>query len=370
MLFCRVLFCRVLFCRVPAYYIGTRQSVVKVDKRLRGIKPPHCITRLPRSIEERGFWKASEWKQWHLFYTLPCLKDILPQLYWRHLCKLSEAVHVLLRDSLTLHDIKRAEELLTAFVGRVETLYEVAAMTFDMHLLLHLGNCVRSLGPLWAHSAFVFEGGNGKLVNLVSAAEGLPQQVVERVVMAQELELLLSMHQLSNRKERVCQGFLSYMPIQNVFRVDDITMLGCERPATVSTSERVALREHCGASVDMATEYQRCVVNSQVYHSTAYTRAIKSDTTVGSTHDGSYFKITKILEVVSPSGPCCVLVCRSVVLRESQYLPQHIKECFLSEINTVCCVEPCSIKSSCVYIELLPESISFICDLPNMIERD
>lgn len=353
-----------------AFYIGARQSVAKVDIRLRSIRPPHCITRLPRSIEERGFWKASEWRQWLLFYALPCLLGVLPQLYWRHLCKLSEAVHILLQDSLTLHDIKRAEELLQAFVGRVEALYGVGAMTFNMHLLLHLANSVRSLGPLWAHSAFVFEGGNGKLKSLVSAAKGLPQQVVERVVMAQELELLLATHQLPSREESICRGFLDYLPIRNASRVDESTMLGSGQAVVLSTCEKVALQQHCGASVHKATEYQRCVVKSQVFHSTAYTRAVQSDSSVVSTHDGSFFKILKILKVVSLDGPCCVLLCRSVVLRESPYFPQHIKECFLSELQSVCCVEPSKLKSSCVYIEFLPESKSFICELPNMIERD
>ncbi|XP_042149211.1 uncharacterized protein LOC121837608 [Ixodes scapularis] len=353
-----------------AYYIGTRASVVKVDKRLRSIKPPHCITRLPRSIEERGFWKASEWKQWLLFYALPCLLDVLPQLYWKHLSKLCEAVHILLHDSLTLRDIKRAEELLNAFVCRVEALYGIGAMTFNMHLLLHLAGCVRHLGPLWAHSAFVFEGGNGTLVNLVSAAKGLPQQVVERVVMAQELELLLASHHLPNRVEKICHGFLGYMPIQNASHVEEATMLGCGRAASVTTDEKVALEQHCRASINCMTEYERCVVNHQVYHSTAYTRATKSDTTFVCTYDHSYFRILKILELKSSSGTHCILLCRSVVLRQSQYLPEHIKECFLSEVDTVSCIEPANLKSSCVYVDFPTDSKSFICDLPNTIERD
>ncbi|KAM7282555.1 uncharacterized protein ISCGN_002702 [Ixodes scapularis] len=352
------------------YYMGARGSVVKVNARLQSIKPPHCITRLPRSIEERSFWKASEWKQWLLFYALPCLLDLLPQLYWRHLCKLSEAIHILLRDSLTLEEIKRAEELLHMFVGRVEALYGVTAMTFNVHLLVHLANSVRHLGPLWAHSAFVFEGGNGKLVNLVSAAKGLPQQVVERVVMMQELELLLSTHKLPAREEQICRGFLGYMPIQNACRVNETTTLGCGQPAIMSSEDKFALQQHFGATVSSATEYQRCVIKNQVYHSTSYTRATQSDTTFVSTHDGHYFKILKIVEVVLATGSCCVLLCKKVVLRELQQLPEHIKECFLSERSTVCCVEPCNVKSSCVYIEFISDSKSFICDLPNVIERD
>ncbi|KAG0431631.1 hypothetical protein HPB47_021571, partial [Ixodes persulcatus] len=176
------------------------------------------------------------------------------KLYWKHLSKLSEAVHILLRDSLSHRDIKRAEELLNAFVCRVEALYGIGAMTFNMHLLLHLASCVHHLGPPWAHSAFVFDGGNGMLVNLVSAAKGLPQQVVERVMMAQELELLLASHHLPNRVERICHGFLGYMPVQSASQVEETTMLGCGGTTAYRKSTPVSTNRHSSStnqSLDM-----------------------------------------------------------------------------------------------------------------------
>ncbi|KAG0435582.1 hypothetical protein HPB47_018402 [Ixodes persulcatus] len=176
---------------------GSPSCVARVNSRLLAIKPPHTVTRLPRTLNERSFWKASEWRHWLLFYALPCLEDILPLEYWKHFSKLSEAIHMLLRETITPHYIKRAEELLHDFVGRCEGLYGVASQTFNIHQLLHLPNSVRQQGPLWAQSAFVFEGGNGKLVKLVSAAKGLPDQIVERVVMSQQLECVLANHDLA-----------------------------------------------------------------------------------------------------------------------------------------------------------------------------
>ncbi|KAG0415123.1 hypothetical protein HPB47_007705 [Ixodes persulcatus] len=169
-------------------YIGSPSCVARVNSRIFAIKPPHCVTRLPRSLNERSFWKASKWRHWLLFYALPCLEDILPLEYWKHFSKLSEAIHMLLRETITPHGIKRAEELLRDFVGRCKGHHGVASLTFNVHQLLHLPNSVRQLAKLWAQSAFVFERGNGKLVALVSAAKGLPDQIVERVVMSQQLE--------------------------------------------------------------------------------------------------------------------------------------------------------------------------------------
>ncbi|XP_064473766.1 uncharacterized protein LOC135388267 [Ornithodoros turicata] len=72
-----------------------------INNRLLNIKPPHCFTRLPRSLEERSFWKASEWRHWLLFYCLPCTLGVIPQQHWLQLRRLAEAVHVLLLRNLT-----------------------------------------------------------------------------------------------------------------------------------------------------------------------------------------------------------------------------------------------------------------------------
>nr|XP_054931071.1 uncharacterized protein LOC126538922 isoform X2 [Dermacentor andersoni] len=141
------------------FYVGAPSVAAKIESRLLAIKPPHCVTRLPRPLKDRGHWKASEWRQWILFYALPCLDGILHPEYWKHLSRLSEGIHILLQEELGARDIDRAEALLSNFVCRCKTLYGTAFMTFNVHALQHLANCARSLGPLWAHSAFVFEGG-------------------------------------------------------------------------------------------------------------------------------------------------------------------------------------------------------------------
>ncbi|XP_077493537.1 uncharacterized protein LOC144104422 [Amblyomma americanum] len=127
------------------FYIGAPSAVSRINARLLTIKPPHGITRLPRAVSERAQWKASEWRHWILFYALRCLDGILHADYWRHLAKLSEALHILLRESITFSEIDKAESLLEHFVIRCHSLYGIGSITFNMHALLHLANCVRSL---------------------------------------------------------------------------------------------------------------------------------------------------------------------------------------------------------------------------------
>lgn len=60
-----------------------------------------------------------------------------------------------------------AETLLKKFAAQIPVLYRQAAMTFNIHQLLHLANTVRRMGPLWANSAFTFESGNSQLLQHV-----------------------------------------------------------------------------------------------------------------------------------------------------------------------------------------------------------
>ncbi|KAH7980652.1 hypothetical protein HPB49_017958 [Dermacentor silvarum] len=163
------------------FYIGAPSTLAKLDKRLLSICPPHCFTRLPRSLADRCFWKASEWKNWLLYYSLPTVLGVLPPRFWRHVSMLAEAIFTLLKSEISPTDLQRAGHLLQSFVSRAASLYGTRFMTFNVHQLRHLTSSVEHLGPLWANSAFPFETGNGKLTKM-SAACLLSCEAENRVV--------------------------------------------------------------------------------------------------------------------------------------------------------------------------------------------
>lgn len=63
------------------YYIGLQ--VNELDRRLKSISPPSEISRAPRSLRERKFWKASEWRAF-ILYGMVILTGILPNVYLKH----------------------------------------------------------------------------------------------------------------------------------------------------------------------------------------------------------------------------------------------------------------------------------------------
>lgn len=56
-------------------YIG--RFVNKIDTNLLNQRPPHDFSRIPISIKKhRKFWKASESRNWLLYYSLPLLYNL------------------------------------------------------------------------------------------------------------------------------------------------------------------------------------------------------------------------------------------------------------------------------------------------------
>lgn len=245
-----------------------------------------------------------------------------------------------------------------------QRLYGDTAMSFNIHQLLHLPEVARHFGPLWGHSSFVFEGGNGRLVKLVTGASGVPLQIVERVVMQQQLESFLASPLVSDSVTRLCRDMLGYAKLENALHVDDVCLLGY--PCQIATPQEVKSALVGQVCPDMSMEYNRLTYKGQILHSTSYKRATRSDSSVVECEDGRYFVITKIISVSKKA----FLLCKKVVLAESGDFPVHIKECFVSMVPTMYVVEPCKVKAPCLFMRFENPSASYICTLPNEIERD
>ena len=114
------------------------------------------ISRVPRSLEDLGHFKASEYKSFLLYYGLPCLLGILPDEYYQYFLLLVQAVFSLLKESITERDLKQASALLKHFCLNMSVFYGKRYETSNVHLLLHLVEKVRDLGPLWSQSCFYF----------------------------------------------------------------------------------------------------------------------------------------------------------------------------------------------------------------------
>ncbi|XP_071509828.1 uncharacterized protein [Diadema antillarum] len=175
---------------VSQFYIGSQRAISVINERLKSIQPPGIVARPPRPISERKFWKASEWHNWLLFYSVPCLLGILPTCYLNHLIVLVEASFLLLQKSISIEDINRSDVLMYNFVCRCQLLYGAAAMTFNVHTLTHLSKSVYLWGPLWTHSCFPFEAANWQIKRHLAGNRGIIVQVMEKFLLLQDFAII------------------------------------------------------------------------------------------------------------------------------------------------------------------------------------
>ena len=130
------------------FFIG--KKLKEISKPLCEIKPLDHVQRLPRDIETHySSLKARKYEAWLLYYCIPCVVGILPHVYLDHFSLLSEAIYLLLGDSITNADIDRAQSLLLSFYEDFEDLYGQGSCGLNVcNIGVHLVNCVKMWGPL------------------------------------------------------------------------------------------------------------------------------------------------------------------------------------------------------------------------------
>ena len=249
------------------FYIGRR--VQQIDCELLKQRPPHEFSRPPRSIKKHfKYWKASELRNWLLFYSLPLLLDILPPLYWHHYALLVCAMHIMLNDSISHAQVDAAEQMLRDFCILLPELYGETSCTANAHLLSHLAKYVRLWGPLWTHSAFGFENKNGQLKHLFHGKSDIInqllfnidvsctlQQVHPRLVQCESERTMTYIDRLSHltpKTNMMCIGVHSYV-------------VGHYRVSTPTIEQSTALRYTGNIGV-----FSRMLKDGVLYHSTNY----------------------------------------------------------------------------------------------------
>ena len=359
------------------WYIGHKRRVI--DKILLAIKPPSNITRTPRSVFSMAQWKASEWRNWLLFYSPIILHDILPVVYFSHYLLLVEGIGILNMESISLEDLNIAENYLHMFVAQFEQLYRINFMTYNIHLLQHISSSVRDWGPLWSFSNFMFENNNGFLLDLFNGTQGISIQICRTFAIFRNLPVL-AMRYVDNSCTAAVEFFNRCMGkrlhSKKASRTqDDVTLLGVPKFRTLTASEKCALELVMTDIIpDQVLFYERAIIGGVMIHSEKYRRVTKRINYCVSLSDGSYALVKRFFTV---NGTCfafllplqnfrCVFKSPDVVYRHifSARPPNSDHQIVLTVNNIV---------TKCVYFEQNLGSGNkkcFVCTFPNRWELD
>lgn len=139
------------------------QQRIELNRRIISLKPPMRINHKPRSILDRSFFTANEYRALLWFYLRFALKGLLDHRLIKHFELLSNATYILSKTRITLCEVKAADEMLNRFANEFQYYYGRNSITINIHLLRHYSEVVMNCGPLWCHSLFSFESNIGVL---------------------------------------------------------------------------------------------------------------------------------------------------------------------------------------------------------------
>ncbi|KAF4530217.1 hypothetical protein B566_EDAN018359 [Ephemera danica] len=160
-----------------SYYIGSPAKLKMINEMMDCFRLPSLRdSRGPQRFRDHLTWKASQWKYWLLFFSLPVLKDLLPATYVTHWSLLVKSIFILSSENINESDIEECEVMMLQFVWGLQILYGKEFMSFNAHSILHYTTCVRNSGPLWAYSAFPFESFIDTLLAKVTSSGGVINQ--------------------------------------------------------------------------------------------------------------------------------------------------------------------------------------------------
>ena len=80
-------------------------------------------------------------------------------------------------------ELEHVEDLLKRFMVYTEEYYTKAAMTYNVHQLIHWVTSLANWGPSYAHTAYPFETANGNLLRMIKVAKGVTHQVCRSLSM-------------------------------------------------------------------------------------------------------------------------------------------------------------------------------------------
>ena len=144
--------------------ISKKKHFQKITTLQNLIKVPSGHGRIAKNIPKAyKSMKADEWKNFVFIYSMFCLKDILPKEKFEHWLLFVKACKLLCTRAIKLEDAEEARELLQQFCQGVEEIYGKKYCTANMHLHMHLAECIQDFGPVYSFWCFSFERYNGIL---------------------------------------------------------------------------------------------------------------------------------------------------------------------------------------------------------------
>lgn len=161
--------------------IITKEGLQTIQARIDEISSLSDIGRLPENISSNyGGYTAAQWKNVLVLFSMYALKDVLPEQHLHYWQSFVLACRLLCRACINKTDLMVADCKLLHFLREYEKINGVLSITPNMHLHLHLKQCVENYGSIYGFWLFSFERYNGILGSYHSNNKTVEIQVMRK----------------------------------------------------------------------------------------------------------------------------------------------------------------------------------------------
>lgn len=164
----------------------SHSQINRISGKLLNIRKflPSDFARKPRPLKYLKIWKATEFRNFVLYFGPIVLKNILSKKLYKHFLMLHVAIRLLCDEAIICIEENNiaADVLLQKFVKLFASIYGPKCVSYNVHNLNHLVADVRKFGKLNTFSAFQFENAIGSLKKLIRKGDKPLQQLARRLV--------------------------------------------------------------------------------------------------------------------------------------------------------------------------------------------
>ncbi|XP_051170591.1 uncharacterized protein LOC127287612 [Leptopilina boulardi] len=328
-----------------------------VEHLLTLIQPPRELHRKPEKLSKLGDWKATNWKAWLFYYSVPLLLTVVSENFpiesVEYYALFVNAMYTLSKTKISRDDLVKSKKDLLKFVSHVETTYGLSAMTFNIHLLLHAIENVIDTGPCWSTSAFPYESNIFILKSSVNGPKAADQQMIRKSLQRLLYKFRPRDH-LPDIVKEVCESFLTekrYTP--SAKSVGNVTLFGfCESDDFPRNYET----------------YERCSYKGMILTTAHYSRNETHNDSAIKLEDNSVAQILNIF--VQPNGLCFLKVQQLIIepLFINHVKMEHIWKVLPSPSNHKI-INFSAVQSKMIVLDLDSIKIQYLCSMPNCFEK-
>ena len=167
----------------------TKESLQEMERRISSFTVPNSLGRLPINISSNhGGYTSSQWQSWITLYSPVVLKGLLPNAHYQCWLLFVRACSILSRRIIKDSEVATADLLLLNFCKKFELLYGKDNCTPNLHMHLHIKDCLLDYGPSHALWCYSFERYNGMLGSYHTNRKSVESQIMRKFVNTQLLQ--------------------------------------------------------------------------------------------------------------------------------------------------------------------------------------